>query len=65
MELNNTVALITGAATRVGRVIALELARQGVHIAFTYLNDDEPWPDTLQAIRHCGVKAMALPMDVT
>jgi NAD(P)-dependent dehydrogenase (short-subunit alcohol dehydrogenase family) len=65
MELNNAVALITGAAMRVGRVIALELARQGVHVAFTYLSDDEPWLDTLQAVRRCGVKAMALPMDVT
>jgi NAD(P)-dependent dehydrogenase (short-subunit alcohol dehydrogenase family) len=65
MNSNDTVALVTGAATRVGRVIALTLAKQGFHVAFTYLNDQEPWLDTLLALRQCGVKALAIPMDVT
>jgi NAD(P)-dependent dehydrogenase (short-subunit alcohol dehydrogenase family) len=65
MEITNAVALITGAATRVGRVIALALAEQGAHIAFTYLNDDEPWLDTLADLRACGVKVLAMPLDVT
>ncbi len=64
MELNNKVALITGAALRVGRVIALTLAEKGVHIAFTYLNDDEPWQQTLAEIEAKGVKGIALPLDV-
>ncbi len=64
MELSKAVVLITGAATRVGRVIALELARRGAHVAFTYLSDDEPWLDTLAELRALGVPAMALPLDV-
>ena len=64
MELKNKVALITGAAIRVGRVTALALAEQGTHIAFTYLNDDEPWQQALVEIEAKGVRAMALPLDV-
>ncbi|KAA3659202.1 MAG: SDR family NAD(P)-dependent oxidoreductase [Chloroflexi bacterium] len=64
MELKNKVALITGAAVRVGRVAALELAKKGVHIAFTYLNDEEPWQETLAKIEAKGVKGTALPLDV-
>lgn len=63
MELKNKVALITGAAVRVGRVTALTLADMGAHIAFTYLND-EPWQQTLAEIEARGVQAMALPLDV-
>jgi len=64
MELKGSVALITGAAVRVGRVIALTLAGKGVDIAFTYLSDDEPWAQTLAEIETKGVRGMALPLDV-
>jgi NAD(P)-dependent dehydrogenase (short-subunit alcohol dehydrogenase family) len=64
MEINDKVALVTGAAMRVGRVIALALAGRGAHVAFTYLNDEEPWLETLADIKATGVKAMALPLDV-
>ncbi|MEW5958487.1 MAG: SDR family oxidoreductase [Chloroflexota bacterium] len=64
MDIKNKVALITGAARRVGRVIALALAERGAHVAFTYLNDEEPWPATLAEIKAKGVKALALPLDV-
>jgi 3-oxoacyl-[acyl-carrier protein] reductase len=37
-ELRGTAAIVTGGATGIGRAIALELARQGVHIAFNYLD---------------------------
>ncbi len=64
MELINKVVLITGAAMRVGRVIALTLAEKGAHIAFTYLSDQEPWRNTLAEIEAKGVKGLALPLDV-
>lgn len=35
-ELFGTGAIVTGGATGIGRAIALELARHGVHIAFNY-----------------------------
>ncbi|MBX7234552.1 MAG: SDR family oxidoreductase [Caldilineales bacterium] len=64
MNLTNRVTLITGAAQRVGRVIALTLAGRGAHIAFTYLDDSEPWRQTLAEIEAAGVGAMALPLNV-
>ena len=36
--LFGTAAIVTGGATGIGRAIALELARHGVHIAFNYLD---------------------------
>ncbi len=63
MEIKDKVALITGAAVRVGKATALALAEKGVNIAFTYLSDDEPWPETLAEIRGKGVDTMALPLD--
>lgn len=64
MELTDTVALITGAAQRVGRTIALTLAGKGAHIAFTYLDDSEPWRQTQADIESLGVRCLALPLDV-
>ncbi len=64
MEIQDKVVLITGAAMRVGKAIALALAEKGANVAFTYLNDDEPWPETLAEIEARGVKSMALPLDV-
>ncbi len=64
MQIPNKIILITGAAMRVGRVIALTLAERGAHIAFTYLNDDEPWQQTKAEIEAKGVNCLALPLDV-
>ncbi|MCG3206540.1 MAG: 3-oxoacyl-[acyl-carrier-protein] reductase [Anaerolineae bacterium] len=64
MELKNSVALITGAAARVGKATALALAAKGAAIAFTYLNDAEPWRDTLADIEAAGAAVLALPLDV-
>ena len=40
-ELRGTGAIITGGATGIGRAIALEFARHGVHIAFNYFDDGD------------------------
>ena len=64
MDINSKIVLITGAAMRVGRVIALTLAEKGAHIAFTYLSDEEPWRETLAEIEAEGVKGLALQLDV-
>jgi NAD(P)-dependent dehydrogenase (short-subunit alcohol dehydrogenase family) len=41
IDLNNRVALVTGSARRVGRAIALELAKRGAHILVHYHSSGE------------------------
>ncbi len=60
MKLKNSVVLITGAAVRVGRAVALYLAERGAHIAFSYYLEDEPWQATLDEIKAHGVDAIAV-----
>ncbi len=64
MELLNSVVLITGAATRVGRHVALHLAGQGAHIAFSYYSPDEPWAQTQADIEAQGVQALAVQAEI-
>jgi NAD(P)-dependent dehydrogenase (short-subunit alcohol dehydrogenase family) len=64
VDLDGSVVFITGAAERVGRVVALTLAKQGAHVAFSYFEPSEPWRSTLEAIEAEGVQGMALPLDV-
>lgn len=65
MEIAGAVVLITGAAQRVGRAVALDLAAHGAHVAFSYYLDTEPWRDTAEAIERCGVRSFAMQADVT
>jgi NAD(P)-dependent dehydrogenase (short-subunit alcohol dehydrogenase family) len=67
--LTGHVALVTGAAVRVGRVIALALARRGAHVVLTYRESEEPARRTVaeleEAGREHGVRALALRCEVT
>jgi len=65
IELRDQVALITGAAQRVGRVIALELAQQGVNI-LAHFNSAAPSRvrETMQEIKSLGVEAHAVQADL-
>lgn len=57
MELEDRVVLVTGAARRVGRAIALRLARAGCHLAVHYLNSEADAQHTAAACRQAGVQA--------
>ena len=59
MDIKNSVVLITGAAQRVGRAVALNLAAHGAHIAFSYLDEAEPRAQTQQEIQAHGVRCFA------
>jgi NAD(P)-dependent dehydrogenase (short-subunit alcohol dehydrogenase family) len=64
MKHQNSVVLITGAATRVGREVALYLAGRGAHIAFSYYQESEPWQETKAEIEAAGVQCLAVQVEV-
>ncbi|NQW12538.1 MAG: SDR family oxidoreductase [Alphaproteobacteria bacterium] len=57
-------ALVTGAAKRVGRAIALGLARDGWNIAVHYGRSHAEAEETAETIRALGVHAVALSADL-
>lgn len=66
IELNDKVALVTGSARRIGRAIALELAKQGVNILVHYhRSDPSQVRDTLQEIKSLGADAFAVRADLS
>lgn len=64
MQIKDSVVLITGAAVRVGRAVALHLAERGAHISFSYYNDEEPWQATLADIQQHDMDALATQTEV-
>jgi NAD(P)-dependent dehydrogenase (short-subunit alcohol dehydrogenase family) len=59
------VALITGAARRIGRAIALDLAARGFDVAIHYRNSCNAAESTASAIATLGARAVALPGDLS
>ncbi len=64
MKIAESVIIITGAATRVGRDLALALAGKGANIAFSYYQDDEPWQETQSEIKALGVDCFSAKLEV-
>jgi NAD(P)-dependent dehydrogenase (short-subunit alcohol dehydrogenase family) len=60
MELRGRWALVTGAAKRVGRVIALELARHGANVVVHYHTSAAEAAAAVQELEALGVQAFAL-----
>lgn len=58
-------ALVTGAAKRIGRAIALKLAAAGANVAITYLGSQDEAEETVRAIAALGVDAFAVRADLT
>lgn len=58
------VCLVTGAARRLGRAIALELAAGGFHIAVHYRHSSADAADTVHVVRELGVDAHAFAADL-
>ncbi len=63
-SLEGKTALVTGAAKRIGRSLALALARQGADVAITYRNSETEAQATVDAIGEFGVRAAAVHCDV-
>jgi 3-oxoacyl-[acyl-carrier protein] reductase/pteridine reductase len=63
--LANKVALITGAAKRLGRASALALGGAGADVAITYLHSRREAERTAKDIARLGSRALAIHCDVT
>ena len=59
-SLEQTVALVTGSARRVGRAIALEFARQGANVVIHHSNSPEDAQSAAEEARALGVQAMVV-----
>ncbi|MHB9105889.1 MAG: SDR family oxidoreductase [Armatimonadota bacterium] len=62
-SLSGTTALITGAAKRIGRAIALTLANEGVNIVVHYNRSDDEAEDLRRELADLGVKSWAVRAD--
>ena len=65
MQLESTVALITGSAVRLGRAIALALAERGARIVVHYNQSGGEALETVAAIRSLGSEAIAVRADLS
>jgi NAD(P)-dependent dehydrogenase (short-subunit alcohol dehydrogenase family) len=77
MELQDTIAVVTGGARGIGRGMALALARQGVHVAVAdlytpsqgtagyALSTEQEVTKTVGELTALGVRAIGVPVDVT
>jgi pteridine reductase len=64
MELPGKVALVTGSAHRLGKHIALALAREGCHLVIHYHHAEEEAGKTLSEIEALHVQAIAVQADL-
>lgn len=64
-RLQGQVALVTGAARRIGRAIALELARNGADVVVNYAHSEADARGTVAEISALGRRSMAVQADVS
>ena len=63
-NLHHRRALVTGAAKRIGRSLALGLAAAGADVAITYNGSKAEAQETVEALQQLNVRAMAVACDV-
>jgi len=63
-SLKGSVALVTGGAKRIGRALALELAKAGADVAITYRGSLAEASETVLAIEKTGSRGLAVQCDV-
>jgi NAD(P)-dependent dehydrogenase (short-subunit alcohol dehydrogenase family) len=63
-KLHGKIALVTGAAKRIGRGLAQALAGAGADVAITYLGSKAEASATVEALQRLGVRAVAVECNV-
>ena len=63
-DLKGKTVLITGGARRLGRAMALAMARAGANVAFTYHSSVNEGKETLRQIEAQGTQALAVQCDL-
>lgn len=63
-DLKGKTVLITGAARRLGRAIAVAMAQAGANVAFTFLSSSNEAGETLKLIKSAGVQGLAIECDL-
>jgi NAD(P)-dependent dehydrogenase (short-subunit alcohol dehydrogenase family) len=63
-DLHGKTVLITGAARRLGKAIALAMAQAGANVVFTYRTSANEAGQTLKEIQSAGVQGLALQCDL-
>src|SRR5574337_193884 len=64
MELRGRTALVTGAARRVGRAIALAMADRGADVVIHYKSSASEAHETVEAVERLGRRAFAVEADL-
>lgn len=62
-QLQNKRALVTGGSRGIGAAIVKRLAREGAHVALTYVSKPDQANETAKAAQGLGVKAIAIQAD--
>ncbi len=65
MKLENKIAVVTGAATGIGRAIAMGMAKEGASVVIDYIGNPNLANGVVQEIQKAGGKAAAVEADVS
>ena len=65
MSTKEKIVLVTGAAKRLGRAIAIEMAKNGWDVAIHFGSSKEAAEQTVRDIEACGRKGVALQADLS
>jgi NAD(P)-dependent dehydrogenase (short-subunit alcohol dehydrogenase family) len=62
--MENKIAMVTGASRGLGKDMALSLAKKGIDVIITYVNNKDDADGTVKAVEAFGRKSVALQLDL-
>lgn len=65
MTLNGRIVLVTGGAKRLGRALALALARRRARVVISYRSSSSDALATIRELERCGAQALAVRADLS